>query len=152
MRPRPMSHRHPSTEAAAVLCLVLAGLLSGCATVSAQLGDSVTQSISAVQTARLALATDQHGASTFGITATAITDSLKELSSAGQSATRLDVSSGSDAKSRQSTLALIRETTDAVNAARQALGGHGSLHDARQRLDAAAKKLQAQSKRLGEAG
>jgi len=132
--------------------VLLATILSGCATPREQLGASVTQSISAVQTARLAITLNEHGASTFAITSTALTDALSQLTDAAHAATELDLSGGRDSSARQATLALIRQSTDAVNAAREAMNERRSLYEARTRLGELAETLTAEARRLGVPG
>lgn len=134
------------------LCLLSASALAGCAAVGDQLHSAAAQSLSAVQSARLAVQLDGDGRSTAAFTGTTLTgDALKELSAADATVSELDISHSADGDDRQETLNLIRESTDAVNSARQVLNRGGLLSDAEGRLGAVAKKLSAQSERLATA-
>lgn len=124
---------------ARILCFVAA--LAGCTAVGTQLHDAATTSLSAVETARLAVHLENVGKSTAAVASTALVDTLGVLIAADATVSGLDPPNRGDAASRRDVLTLIHNATDAVNAARQAVGGIGSLGDVEAGLRIVAKDL-----------
>jgi hypothetical protein len=122
--------------------LAAALLLTGCTSASAAMQDAVGQGIAAVETARLVV--DQElDDRTFQTTAIAtLGDARQELVGATTTVSETDVTSESDAAYREDVLAALGDGLEAVNDARDALGGVGSLEATVPQLEDAARGLE----------
>jgi hypothetical protein len=133
-----------STRRAASGCLVLAAalLLTGCTSATATMEDAVGQGLAAVETARLVVEQELDDR-TFTTTAKAtLGDARRELVAAATTVSQTDVASESDAAYRTLVLSALGDGLDAVNDARAALGGLGSLEATVPQLEDAADGLE----------
>ena len=122
--------------------LAAALLLAGCTSAAATMEQAVGQGIAAVETARLVVEQELDDR-TFTTTATAtLGDARRELVGAATTVSQTDVTSESDAAYRDEVLAALGDGLDAVNDARAALGGVGSLDAAVPQLEDAAAGLE----------
>ena len=122
--------------------LAAALLLAGCTSAAATMEQAVGQGIAAVETARLVVEQELDDR-TFTTTATTtLGDARRELIGAATTVSQTDVTSDSDAAYRDEVLAALGDGLDAVNDARAALGGVGSLDAAVPQLEDAAAGLE----------
>jgi hypothetical protein len=142
--------RRRSASAAA---LVVALLLTGCSSsITSGLAQSVSQSLSAAQTARTALAQSHDGRLIDGVGTTAFEDMLREAQGAEASAQAASPPTAAQGAERNRVLALLHDTTSAVVAAQDAaeqVPGASSPTTAVRRLSTVIQRLQATSRRLG---
>ena len=138
-----MVHRSSSLRVAASGCLVVAAaLLAGCASASSAVHDAVGQGIAAVETARLVVE-QQLDDRTFSTTATAtLGDARRELVGASTAVAETDATTATDAAYRDDVLSALGAGLDAVNDARDALAGIGSLEATVPQLEEAATGLE----------
>lgn len=144
--------RGRALRALAVLLIVPA--LAGCSggSVTSNLGSSVGQSLSAAQTARLALAQQHQGRDLNGVTSTALEDMLREAQGAESSAASSSPPTRAQRGLRDRVLALLHRATLAVVAcqdAAQGLPGAPSQAAALQHLDGVITALKVDRQRLG---
>ena len=122
--------------------LAAALLLTGCTSATATMEDAVAQGLAAVETARLVVEQELDDR-TFTTTAKAtLGDARRELVGAATTVSQTDVASESDAAYRTLVLSALGDGLDAVNDARAALGGVGSLEAAVPQLENAAAGLE----------
>jgi hypothetical protein len=143
MRPATERRRGAAARAAASASLVaLTALLIGCTSPSQAMQDAVSQGIAAVETARLVVE-QQLDDRTFSTTATAMLgDARRELVDASTAVAETDATSATDAAYRDDVLSALGEGLDAVNDARDALSGVGSLEATVPQLEDAATGLE----------
>lgn len=139
------ARRHPGPAGpVASGCLVLAAalLLTGCTNAAATMEQAVGQGIAAVETARLVVQQELDDR-TFTTTAKAtLGDARRELVSAATTVSQTDVTGEADAAYRDEVLRALGDGLDAVNDARDALGGVGSLEATVPQLEDAADGLE----------
>ena len=139
----PAPARSSAVRVAASGCLVIAAaLLAGCTTATTTAQDAVGQGIAAVETARLVV--EQHlDDRTFTTTATAtLGDARRELVDASTAVAETDATTATDAAYRDDVLHALGVGLDAVNDARDALAGVGSLEATVPQLEDAATGLE----------
>ena len=135
--------RSSAVRVAASGCLVIAAaLLAGCTSATTTAQDAVGQGIAAVETARLVV--EQHlDDRTFTTTATAtLGDARRELVDASTAVAETDATTATDAAYRDDVLRALGVGLDAVNDARDALAGVGSLEATVPQLEDAATGLE----------
>jgi hypothetical protein len=122
--------------------VIAAAMLVGCTSATTMAQDAVGQGIAAVETARLVV--EQHlDDRTFTTTATAtLGDARRELVDASTAVAETDATTAADAAYRDDVLRALGVGLDAVNDARDALGGVGSLEATVPQLEDAATGLE----------
>jgi len=135
--------RRVAVRVAASACLIVAAAgLAGCANASSAVQDAVGQGIAAVETARLVVE-QQLDDRTFSTTATAtLGDARRELVGASTAVAETDATTATDAAYRDDVLDALGVGLDAVNDARDALAGVGSLEATVPQLEEAATGLE----------
>ena len=143
MRPATERWRRAAARAAASASLLaLTALLIGCTSPSQATQDAVGQGIAAVETARLVVE-QQLDDRTFTTTATAtLGDARRELVGASTAVAETDATTATDAAYRDDVLDALGVGLDAVNDARDALAGVGSLEATVPQLEEAATELE----------
>lgn len=139
----PASARSTALRVAASGGLVIAAaLLAGCTSATTTAQDAVGQGIAAVETALLVV--EQHlDDRTFTTTATAtLGDARRELVDASTTVAETDATTATDAAYRDDVLRALGVGLDAVNDARDALAGVGSLEATVPQLEDAATGLE----------
>ncbi|RZS68718.1 hypothetical protein EV187_1154 [Agromyces ramosus] len=131
-----------ATSVAVVAVVALAAALTGCASAASTLNDATGQGLAAVQTAALVVEQELDDR-TFPTTATAtLGDARRELVAASTAASETDVTASSDAELREAVLEALDEGLRAVNDARDAMAGLGSLEATLPSLEQAAEQLE----------
>ena len=122
--------------------VIAAALLAGCTSATTTAQDAVGQGIAAVETALLVV--EQHlDDRTFTTTATAtLGDARRELVDASTTVAETDATTATDAAYRDDVLRALGVGLDAVNDARDALAGVGSLEATVPQLEDAATGLE----------
>ena len=117
-------------------------MLAGCTSATTTAQDAVGQGIAAVETALLVV--EQHlDDRTFTTTATAtLGDARRELVDASTTVAETDATTATDAAYRDDVLRALGDGLDAVNDARDALAGVGSLEATVPQLEDAATGLE----------
>jgi hypothetical protein len=122
---------------------LLAILLIGCTSAETRVEDAIGQGIAAVETASLAVEQELADRTLSTVTVTALGDARRELVDATTSVSETDATTEADAALRTEALAALALGVDAVNDARDAMAGLGSLEATEVRLDEAAAALEA---------
>lgn len=121
--------------------------LTACTSPAQRFEDAVGQGLAAVETARLAI-DQQLDDRVFPTTAiTALGDARRELIDAATSVSETDPVRGTEAGRRAEVLEALRDGLDAVNDARDAMAGLGSLDASADELEDAASALEALERR-----
>jgi hypothetical protein len=143
MKPATERRRPSTTRVAAFGCLALAAtMLAGCASATSTAQDAVGQGVAAVETARLVVEQELDDR-TFTTTATAtLGDARRELVDAATAVGEADAATATDAAYRDDVLDALGAGLDAVNEARDALAGIGSLEATVPKLEEAATGLE----------
>ena len=129
--------------AASAWLAVAAALLAGCSSPTDTFESAVGQGLAAVETARLVVEQELDDR-TFTTTAVAtLGDARRELVDASTSVAETDAPSRTDAALRAEVLDALDAGLDAVNEARDAIGGVGALEAVVPKLEAAADDLDA---------
>jgi hypothetical protein len=135
--------------AGAMILVALTGCTSGA---TGTLAQSVAQSLSAVQTARLTLEQERDGRLVSGVASTALQDMLREAQDAEAGVASASPATPSERTLRARELALLHAATGTVVTAADVLervpgapSPTAALHD----IDAVLTRLQAESRRLG---
>ena len=128
---------------AAAGMLAAASVLSGCSSPTATFDDAIGQGVAAVETARLAVDLELDGRTFATTTTTALGDARRELIDASTSVAETDATNTTDAALRADLLAALTEGVAAVNDARDAMAGLGSLEAVEAPLEDAADALHA---------
>ena len=128
---------------------LLAMVLSGCSSAQARVAAAVGQGIAAVETASLAVEQELADRTLSSVTLTALGDARRELVDATTSVSETDATTHADAALRTEALAALALGVDAVNDARDAMAGVGSLEESEVSLDAAADALHAVETQAG---
>jgi hypothetical protein len=121
--------------------LAAASVLSGCSSPAATFDSAIGQGIAAVETARLAVDLELDGRTFATTTTTALGDARRELIDASTSVAETDAASMTDAALRSDLLAALTDGVAAVNDARDAMAGLGSLEAVEAPLEDAADAL-----------
>lgn len=146
-----MGRMHWRRAAATTSIVTIALALSGCASAASTFDDAVGQGIAAVGTARLAVEQQLDGR-TFDTTAiTTLGDARRELVSASTTVSQTDAATARDAALRADVLAALADGVEAVNDARDAMAGIGSLEDVVPSLERATDELKALETRTAPA-
>ena len=122
---------------------LLAILLSGCSSAQSRVDAAVGQGIAAVETASLAVEQELADRTLSTVTVTALGDARRELVDATTSVSETDATTPADAALRTEALAALALGVDAVNDARDAMAGLGSLEASEVGLEEAAAALEA---------
>ena len=122
---------------------LLAILLSGCSSVQSRIDAAVGQGIAAVETASLAVEQELADRTFSTVTLTALGDARRELVDATTSVSETDATTEADAALRTEALAALALGVEAVNDARDAMAGLGSLEASEVVLEEAAAALEA---------
>jgi hypothetical protein len=122
--------------------LAAALLLTGCTSAAATMEQAVGQGVAAVETARLVVEQELDDRTFTPTAKTTLGDARRELVGAATTVSETDVSSETDAAYRDEVLAALGDGLDAVNDARAALGGVGSLDATVPQLEDAADGLE----------
>ena len=133
-----------------VLCLLLGACAGG--GVADTVSQAVDESISAVETARLAAAMDSSGQLTDAAASTAVDDALMELGQARTTVVQLSPGGEQDRDLRDAVLGDMDHCTSAMLAVAEALAsedGRLSLADAQDQLQSAGATLSDLKNRLG---
>ena len=135
--------RRVAVRVAASACLIVAAaMLAGCASASSVVHDAIGQGLAAVETARIVVE-QQLDDRTFTTTATAtLGDARRELVGASTAVAETDATTATDAEYRDDVLKALGVGLDAVNDARDALAGVGSLEATVPQLEEAATGLE----------
>jgi glutamate mutase epsilon subunit len=134
--------RTASYAAASASIATVAALLTGCTSAASTLHDATGQGLAAVQTAALAVEQELDDL-TFSTTATTtLGDARRELVDASTAASETDVTTASDADLREAVLTALDDGIQAVNDARDAMAGVGSLEATLPPLEQAADRLE----------
>ncbi|HET6672175.1 MAG TPA: hypothetical protein VFG92_02265 [Agromyces sp.] len=131
--------------------LVAASVLSGCSSPAATFDGAIEQGIAAVETATLAVDLELDGRTFATTTTTALGDARRELVDASNSVAETDATNTTDAALRADLLDALTEGIAAVNDARDAMAGFGSLEEAEAPLEEAADALKALEGRVAPA-
>lgn len=136
--------------------VLLAGGLAGCVpTEGGTLGDltrTAQSATSGLQSARLAFESWADGRSTFAVADTALSDSLTELTGAQSSVEELDVTTGTERRSRAEAIGELGAGASAIVSARETIAhtaGAPAETTVRSALKASAGRLQRLSTTLG---
>jgi len=122
--------------------VALVAALAGCASPAATLDGATGQGVSAVATARVVVQQDLDRR-TFDTTAIAtLGDARTELTDAATTVSETDVTTAEDAAWRAELADALARGIRAVNAARDAMAGVGSLEEALAELETAATELE----------
>jgi hypothetical protein len=151
-RGRRMAPRRAPAALAAGLLAVAASVLTGCTSPSAQFDQAVGQGISAVETARLAVALELDDRTFPTVTGTALEDARRELVDASTAVAETDATSASDAALRADLLDALALGVDAVNEALDAMAGIGTLEGVEPTLEEAADALDEAADALDDLG
>lgn len=128
--------------ATSVWVVALAAALTGCTSAASTLHDATGQGLAAVQTAALVVEQELDDR-TFPTTATTtLGDARRELVAASTAASETDVTAASDAELREAVLDALDDGIRAVNDARDAMAGLGSLEATLPSLQQAAEQLE----------
>lgn len=128
--------------ATSVSVVALAAALTGCTSAASTLHDATGQGLAAVQTAALVVEQELDDR-TFPTTATTtLGDARRELVAASTAASETDVTAASDAELREAVLDALDDGIRAVNDARDAMAGLGSLEATLPSLEQAAEQLE----------
>jgi len=128
---------------------LLAAVLSGCTSTGSRIEDAVAQGIAAVETATLAVEQELADRTFSTVTITALGDARRELVDATTTVSETDATTDADAALRTDALSALALGVDAVNDARDAMAGVGSLEESEVSLDAAADALHAVETQAG---
>lgn len=148
-RARAWRSRHPrfaspfSTTAFGALTLALVTTLTGCTSVQSTVDAAIGQGIAAIGTAQLAVDQQIDDRTFSTVTVTALGDARRELVDASNTVAQTDATTDDEAALRTDTLEALALGVDAVNDARDAMAGVGSLEASEASLDAAAHALDA---------
>lgn len=142
MRSRTAATGRTTARLAAGACAaLLAALLAGCTSPAATFDDATGQGLSAVASARLVVE-QRLDDRTFPTTADATLDGARtELSDASTTVAETDAATPTDAARRTELAEALARGIRAVNAARDAMAGVGSLDSALAELEAAEHEL-----------
>jgi hypothetical protein len=127
---------------AAVGVIAAASALSACSSPTSRFDDAIAQGIAAVETARLAVDLQLDDRIYAATTNTALGDARRELVDASTSVSETDATTESDAALRADLLDALTLGVDAVNDARDAMAGIGSLENSVAPLEDAAAALE----------
>lgn len=136
------TRRSGKTMLAAVGVIVATSALAGCSTPTSRFDDAIAQGIAAVETALLAVNLQLDDRIYGTTTSTALGDARRELVDASTSVSETDVTTASDAALRSDLLDALTLGVDAVNDARDAMAGVGSLEGTVPPLEDAASALE----------
>jgi hypothetical protein len=149
-RPRPhASARVLRSIGVVALAALLA--LTACSTPAQRFDDAVGQGLAAVETARLAIEQQADERVFTTVTTTALADARRELLDAVTSVSETDAVREIEAARRTDVLEALRSGLDAVNDARDAMAGLGSLDASADGLEDAAAALAALERRASGA-
>jgi hypothetical protein len=136
------TRRSGKTMLAAVGVIFATSALAGCSSPTSRFDDAIAQGIAAVETALLAVDLQLDDRIYGTTTSTALGDARRELVDASTSVSETDVTTESDAALRADLLDALALGVDAVNDARDAMAGIGSLEDTVPPLEDAASALE----------
>ena len=140
----PERRRRERTRAAAFAsAAVLAFVLTGCSSAQSRVDAAVGQGIAAVETAGLAVELQLADRTLSTVTVTALGDARRELVDATASVSETNATTEADAALRAEALTALALGVDAVNDARDAMAGLGSLETTEVLLEDAAAALEA---------
>ena len=122
---------------------LLAIAISGCSSAESGIEDAVAQGIAAVETATLAVEQELAERTFRTVTVTALGDARRELVDATTTVSETDASTDADAALRTEALSALALGVDAVNDARDAMAGLGSLEATEGLLEEASAALEA---------
>ena len=122
---------------------LLAIAISGCSSAGSRIEDAVAQGIAAVETASLAVEQELANRTFSTVTVTALGDARRELVDATTTVSETDASTDADAALRTEALSALALGVDAVNDARDAMAGLGSLEATELLLAEASAALEA---------
>ena len=122
---------------------LLAVAISGCSSAGSRIEDAVAQGIAAVETAILAVEQELADRTFSTVTVTALGDARRELVDATTTVSETDASTDADAALRTEALSALALGVDAVNDARDAMAGLGSLEATEVLLEEASAALEA---------
>ncbi|HZW41930.1 MAG TPA: hypothetical protein VFE99_06490, partial [Agromyces sp.] len=122
---------------------LLAIAISGCSSAGSGIEDAVAQGIAAVETASLAVEQELADRTFSTVTVTALGDARRELVDATTTVSETDATNDADATLRTEALSALALGVDAVNDARDAMAGLGSLDAAELLLEEASAALEA---------
>jgi hypothetical protein len=131
------------TPAFGALTLALVAALTGCTSVQSTVDAAIGQGIAAVGTAQLAVDQQLDDRTFSTVTVTALGDARRELVDASNTVAEMDATTEGEAALRANALEALALGVDAVNDARDAMAGLGSLEASEASLDAAADALDA---------
>jgi hypothetical protein len=122
---------------------LLAIAISGCSSAGSRIEDAVAQGIAAVETAILAVDQELADRTFSTVTVTALGDARRELVDATTTVSETDATTDADAALRTEALSALALGVDAVNDARDAMAGLGSLEATEVLLEEASAALEA---------
>jgi hypothetical protein len=122
---------------------LLAIAITGCSSAGSRIEDAVAQGIAAVETATLAVEQELADRTFRTVTVTALGDARRELVDATTTVSETDATTDADAALRTEALSALALGVDAVNDARDAMAGLGSLEATEVLLEEASAALEA---------